>query len=130
MKSRNMCVNCPDTGHLGCLGCKRYQCKCEKNCFRCWEYQNISSGCLISREPNSLVDFRIRFLCLKCNSCWKAKYDKYTMYLADYFYYGRKDYFSAIPQNIIDEIKMIINPNSFRFKQEMWTNSNNNWRKI
>ena len=76
-----LCLNC---SYFGCIGCNNQACLCNQSCIRCWEYQNISTGCFIQRYPNSNTDFRIRYLCLHCNKCWKEKYDKYTKKLSSF----------------------------------------------
>lgn len=103
---RNMCINCPNTGSLGCLGCRKYSCECERSCFKCYEYQNVHSACFINTVPSSLDDFRIRYLCLKCNSCWKAKYDKYTLCMAGINKNRLENIFGLSP-SIIKELKTV-----------------------
>lgn len=76
-----MCVDCV---YGGCLGCSRGYCECDSLCFKCWEGQNVRSGCMIQTVPNSFTPYRKRFLCTKCKRCWKEKYDKYTKELSSY----------------------------------------------
>ena len=104
---RPMCINCPNTGSLGCLGCSKHSCECERSCFKCYEYQNVQSGCFINTVPNSLTDFRIRYLCLKCNSCWKAKYDKYTLCMAYSLKHYRPEIFDDLSPSVIKELKTV-----------------------
>jgi hypothetical protein len=77
---QKMCVNCKNRN--SCLGCSRSECYCKESCFTCFQYQNITTGCFFSDYPNSMFDFRTRYLCLECNSCWKDKYDKYAKYIS------------------------------------------------